>query len=103
MTEKDTEIRKRMAETISSLGKHLATITADFQKFQDRLDDVEQAVGTLRADYETTRIQTKQDIDDVKEAQKQTKEKVDELTNTNTLRRSIPTDKGKTDLVQRSS
>ena len=103
MAEKDTEIRKRMEETISSLGKHLATITTDFQKFQDRLKGVEQAVGTLRTDYETTRIQTKQDIDEMKEAQKQTKEKVDELTNTNTLRRSIPTEEGKTDLVQRSS
>ena len=103
MAEKDTETRKRMEETISSLGKDLATITEDFQKLKDRLDDVEQAVGTLRTDYETARIQTKQDIDEVKEAQKQTKEKVDELTNTNTLRRSIPTEEGKTDLVNRSS
>ena len=129
MVESNTESQKEMEGKITNLKDQLGKVTEDLRTFEINLFDVErqlqkltkqqetsqqtvddhsnkiyatdQALGDLRTDFETSRIQTKQDIDEMKAKhevyQNQTNQKFDENTNAHISR--IPTDEGKADLV----
>ena len=129
MVESNTESQKEMEGKITNLKDQLGKVTEDLRTFEINLFDIErqlqklakqqetsqqtvddhtnkiyatdQALGDLRTDFETSRIQTKQDIDEMKAThevyQNQTNQKFDENTNAHISR--IPTDEGKADLV----
>ena len=96
--ETSTGTHKQIVDKITSLKDQLGRVTEDLRSFDIKLGDIERQQHELSKQQEAFSIETKQAIDEVKEKQEQTHEILDELTNTNARKYTVPIDEGKTDI-----
>ena len=96
--ETSTVTQKQTEDKITGLKDQLRKVTEDLRSFDIKLGDIERQQHKLAKQQEAFCIKTKQVIADVKEKQEQTHERLDELTNTNARKYSVPIDEGKPDI-----
>ena len=96
--ESSTGTQKQTEDKLANLKDQLGIITEDLQSFDTKLGDIERQQHELAKQQEAFGIETKQAIDEVKEKQVQTAEKLDKLTNTDAHKYRTPLDEGKTDI-----